>query len=315
MKRDATSPGLVLLWGLLEDPTFRAVHDAVGALGGRAVLVSHAALDRTRVRLSVGEERDHVLSIDGQTLRLREVSAAYLRPHDRRHYELDPERMRRAALVHQLMSDWAEHSAGVIVNRPSAEATNHCKLLQAAAARACGLSTPNSIVSNDEQALLSFHASHGRTVIKSLSSVRSVVREFSPTQLDGRAEGIGPALLQEHIDGRAVRVHVVGEQTFACTVESRAVDYRYALSRITPTTLDEEVAGRCVELTKRLGLLVSGIDLIVTSEDEWHCLEANPNPGFSAFDPGQQEQIAHALALMLTSADPDTVMSRLLSRC
>jgi glutathione synthase/RimK-type ligase-like ATP-grasp enzyme len=291
--------GVVLLWGLLEDPTFRAVHDALQALGAQVALVDHAALDRTRVRLSDRDEREHTLSFDGQALPLSEIEAAYLRPYDLRHYELAPPGNRRAALVHHLMADWAEQSAGTIVNRPSAEATNHSKLVQAPHARACGFATPASIVTNDREELLAFHASHGKVVIKSLSSVRSVVRELSPARLVGGKGGIGPVFAQRRIDGRTLRVHVVGERTFACEIASAGVDYRYAPSAMAPTALAEDLARRCVALTRRLGLLIAGIDLIVTPAGECYFLEANPNPGFSAFDPGQARSIAVALARLL----------------
>lgn len=296
------TPGTVLLWGLREDETFRAVHDAVRTMGASLAFVNHAAVDRTTVRFSTAPGAGHELICDGWPLRLRDVRAAYLRPYDWRDYELadSPQARRRATLVHQLVSDWAEHGEATIVNRPSAEATNHSKLLQAAHACACGFATPDSIVTNDPAELLAFHARHGEVVTKSLSSVRSVVRAFSPAELAGKRDGIGPAFVQQRIHGRAVRVHVVGKRTFACAIASDGIDYRYAPSTIEPLALPRDVAARCVALTRRLGLLLSGIDLIHTPAGEWHCLEANPNPGFSAFDPGQTREIAHALALALT---------------
>lgn len=292
----------VLLWGLLGDPTFRAVYEALLERGVPVALLDHAAVGRMRVWDSTAEG-GRLVSCDGQTLPLNEMNAAYLRPYDRRHYELAPEQARRSALVHQLMADWAEHSSATIVNRPSAEATNHCKLMQASLARACGFATPESILTNDPHELLAFHERWaGETVAKSLSSVRSVVREFSPGQLAGKERGgIGPAFVQQRIRGRGLRVHVVGERTFACEIQSEAIDYRYAPAQVSATTLDEQTAAACVEFTRRLGLLISGIDLIVTDTGEHYCLEANPNPGFSAFDPEQHRQVARVLAELLSA--------------
>jgi D-alanine-D-alanine ligase-like ATP-grasp enzyme len=92
---------------------------------------------------------------------------------------------------------------------------------------------------------------------------------------------------------------VVGQRTFACMIESDGIDYRYAPSRIALVELEERVARRCVALTRRLGLLVSGIDLIVTAADDWYCLEVNPNPGFTAFDLSREQVIAGAVAELL----------------
>ena len=81
-------------------------------------------------------------------------------------------------------------------------------------------------------------------------------------------------------------------------VRSDGVDYRYAPSIIEPVEIPEEIAGRCVALTKRLGLILSGIDLIVAGDD-YYCLEVNPNPAFSYFDVSPDRPIAYAVAKRL----------------
>jgi D-alanine-D-alanine ligase-like ATP-grasp enzyme len=49
-------------------------------------------------------------------------------------------------------------------------------------------------------------------------------------------------------------------------------------------------------LTKKLGLIIAGIDLIITNSGECYCLEANPSPGFSYFDISDKKNIARAVA-------------------
>jgi glutathione synthase/RimK-type ligase-like ATP-grasp enzyme len=290
----------ILLWGLLEDPTMASVHELLRATGADVLFLNHAAVDTTHVRFSTEPEITHILRYDGRSWPLEKFDAAYLRPYDARDYgDCDAA---HAIRVHHLISDWAQYSDATIVNRPSAEATNHSKLGQAAMIAAAGFDVPDSIVTNDAEQIRAFHARHGDVVCKSLSAVRSVVKELSVEDLP--AGPIGPAFVQQRIVGTNVRVHVVGASAFACRIESDGVDYRYARSRIELATIPDAVASRCVGLADQLGLLLAGIDLIVTPENKWYCLEVNPNPGFSVYD--HDGSVARAVAELLTAGAPES---------
>jgi glutathione synthase/RimK-type ligase-like ATP-grasp enzyme len=289
--------GPVLLWGLPEDPATRTVHRWLEVLDAEVVLLDHADGAQTSAAFATCPEFAHRVTGDGGSWQLEDFSAAYLRPYDPRDLEPAPAALARARAVHHLISDWAQYSEATIVNRPSAEGTNHSKLRQTMQIRECGFRTPDSLVTNEPRRILDFRASRGSLVYKSLSSVRSVVKELSIAELP--TGPMGPVLVQQRIRGVNVRVHVVGQRTFACVIESDGVDYRYASSRIVLVELEESVARRCVALTRRLGLLVSGIDLIVTPAGDWYCLEVNPNPGFTAFDRSQEQVIAGAVAELL----------------
>jgi glutathione synthase/RimK-type ligase-like ATP-grasp enzyme len=179
------------------------------------------------------------------------------------------------------------------------EATNHSKLQQSVHIARSGFLVPDSLVTNDPAMIREFQAHHGRIVYKSMSGIRSVVKEFSAEHLTGAP--LGPVLFQQLVKGNNVRVHVVGEEVFCCSIVSDAVDYRYAEARIHGCSLPDEVAERCLALARRLGLVLAGLDLIVTSEQQWYCLEANPNPGFSYFDRSPKKVIARAVAKLLLS--------------
>jgi glutathione synthase/RimK-type ligase-like ATP-grasp enzyme len=280
----------VLLWGLANDPPLRAVREQLAARSAPAVFVDHSAVARTRVHADQGT---FTLQHDGETLALEDVEAAYLRPYDARLYGSS---VAEAAVgVHHLIYEWAEGAVGRIVNRPSAEATNHSKLLQAPAARAVGFATPESLVTNEHERILAFCDRHGSVIVKSLSSIRSIVAELDPSTLPDGA--IGPAFVQQRIHGTNVRVHVVADRTFACTIQSPDIDYRYGSARIAQATLPADVAASCVRLANRLGLLLAGIDLIAAEDGTWYCLEANPSPAFPVFD--YEHAIAGAVADML----------------
>jgi glutathione synthase/RimK-type ligase-like ATP-grasp enzyme len=282
----------VLLWGLENDPPLRAVREQLTERGAQVAFVDHAAVARTRVRVDEGA---FTLREDGRTLALDDFAAAYLRPYDARFYGAGV--VEAAAGVHHLVYEWAEGATGTIVNRPSAEATNHSKLLQAPAARAVGFATPESLVTNEQEEILAFCDRHGSVIVKSLSSVRSVVAELDRNALPAGA--MGPAFVQQRIRGTNVRAHVVADRTFACAIDSTDVDYRYGSAQVTRISLPLDVAAACVALAERLGLLLAGIDLIAGDDGAWYCLEANPSPAFPVFD--HDQAIARALADMLAS--------------
>jgi len=289
---------MIFLWGLLQDDTFRSVHDCLLRRGVEIAFVNHALIGRTRVEFSSLPEPDYRLSCGGRVYEFNSMSAAYLRPYDHRLYEDEKTLDRKVSqpdVVHHVLMSWAEHTTAMIINRPSAEATNQSKLYQAMLICRAGLRVPASLVSNDVAEIEKFTAEQGRVIYKSMSSVRSVVQELDIKSL--RSLGaMGPAMFQQRIEGRNVRVHAVGEETVACEIESEATDYRYGQSRMRPLSLPPEVAAKCVGVTRELGLVLSGIDLIETKEGEYYCLEVNPSPAFSVFQRASSRSIADLVA-------------------
>jgi glutathione synthase/RimK-type ligase-like ATP-grasp enzyme len=137
------------------------------------------------------------------------------------------------------------------------------------------------------------------------------VQEFAGTDF-ARLEDIRwcPVQFQAYVEGVDVRVHVIGEQVFATRVSSEATDYRYAgvgggqPARLEATELSDDTAGRCVELTRRLGLRFSGLDLRVRNEGEVICFEVNPCPAYAYYEGHTGQPIAAAVARHLAGAAP-----------
>jgi len=99
-------------------------------------------------------------------------------------------------------------------------------------------------------------------------------------------------------------VHVVGSDIFTCRITSGADDYRYATRSemevsIEACALAGEIADRCRQLTRSVGLLVAGVDLRQTPEGEWYCFEVNPSPAFSYFQEAAHLPIDAAIAALL----------------
>ena len=105
-----------------------------------------------------------------------------------------------------------------------------------------------------------------------------------------------------------MRVHVVDDEVFATAVRSKSTDYRYASresdqAKLRAFTLDDGLERRCIDLSKSLGLAVSGIDLMITPENEVYCFEVNPSPAFSYYESQTNQPIARAIARYLTGEE------------
>jgi glutathione synthase/RimK-type ligase-like ATP-grasp enzyme len=111
-----------------------------------------------------------------------------------------------------------------------------------------------------------------------------------------------PVQFQARVPGVDVRVHVIGEQVFATRVTADATDYRYAgadggePARLEATDLADDVAQRCIDLTRSLGLRFSGLDLRVSPEGDVVCFEANPSPAYAYYEGHTGQPIAAAVA-------------------
>jgi glutathione synthase/RimK-type ligase-like ATP-grasp enzyme len=211
-----------------------------------------------------------------------------------------------------------------VVNRLAGGLSNNSKPYQALLVRQCGLLTPPTLVTNDEESALRFyHDCDCQVVYKSLSGIRSIVRRLEPEQLSRFAFlRDGPAQLQAFIPGENVRVHTVGDQLFATRVHTEGVDYRYACREgdtvvhtegvdyryvcrdgetvsMETTTLPPEVAASCRKLARQLGLLLTGIDLKETEEGAYYCFEVNPSPGFLYYEQHTRQPISTAVAELL----------------
>jgi glutathione synthase/RimK-type ligase-like ATP-grasp enzyme len=197
----------------------------------------------------------------------------------------------------------------VVVNRVKASTSNDSKLYQEALVSSFGFLTPRTLVTtNSEEAVDFYEACNKKTIYKSVSSVRSIVRRLEDADLP-RLESVRncPTQFQEWVEGVDIRVHTVGEQTFATELVSEASDYRYASRSGASLTAEAieippEIAAACVGLTKSVGLVVAGIDLRRTPDGRYYCFEMNPSPGFLFYERATGQPISEAVANLLRAA-------------
>lgn len=191
---------------------------------------------------------------------------------------------------------------GLVVNPPWRSGSNASKPYQSALFGELGFRTPETLVTNlPDAARVFYEALEGRVIYKSVSYVRSMVQRMSEEDLE-RLDTLAncPVQLQEAIEGFDVRVHVVGDEVFACKIEAEGSDYRYdKQAEIVAWDLPNPWADRCVELARKLGLWLTGIDLRFTPEGEVVCFEANPSPAFTWYEARTEQPITECLCDLL----------------
>lgn len=218
----------------------------------------------------------------------------------------DVRAVEHSAFLHSTLNDWLEVAECTVANRTSAMASNASKPYQAQRIIAAGFESPDTLVTNDVAELRAFTRQHRHVIYKSISGVRSIVRELDADLSNaalGRLRNL-PTQFQQFIDGTNVRVHVVGAEVFATEIQTNAVDYRYAQRdemsvTMSPITLPEHVADRCRALSQLLDLPLCGIDLKRAGDGRYYCFEVNPSPAYSYYQEHTGQPIAQALVRFL----------------
>ncbi|MEU1372265.1 alpha-L-glutamate ligase [Streptomyces triculaminicus] len=299
---------MILFYGCAHDSPFAAAVDAA-----RTARIDHRVIDQTRLGrhdLVVHADGGGWLAVDGTRLPLEEITAVYLRPLTPRPEAGSTEAARaRAAALNTNFLQWLDVAPALVVNRPGAMAPNGSKPYQAQLIARAGFLVPETLVTNDPDEVGAFRDLHGRVVYKSVSAMRSIVQEFTEAD-EARLRLVRhlPTQFQAYVPGRDVRVHVVGERTFAAQVDSDAIDYRYA-SRggrravLAPMDPPDDIARGCVMLAASLDLPFAGVDLRVRPDGAWVCFEVNPMPAYLYYEAEAGLPISAALVGLLAGAD------------
>lgn len=288
---------MIIVWGPQDDPPTSSVLEELRSAGADVVHLSDTDLATLRYDVTLEPAPHGWIEIGPRRIDLETVEAMYLRP--------GPQRSQRSVTASASLLAIASCIDAVVVNPPAAGRSNLTKPFQLAAIARAGFAVPPTIVTTDPAAARDFLDRHQRIIYKSISGVRSIVATLDHAAAD-RLAGVrsGPVQLQRWIKGIDVRAHVIGKQWFATAVESNAADYRYATSAghklsIVATDIDGDVGERLVNLATSMGLLVAGIDLRLTPDDEWFCFEVNPSPGFTFYEDVTGQPIAAAIAHLL----------------
>lgn len=307
---------MILICGIPTEPPLAMVLKELERADERCLVFNQRQVDsyEFEYRISNGVIDGHI-RLGASTYSLAEITAAYVRLMDvDRLPELDLEaedsaRRSRWRNMHATLEEWLELMPGCVVNRSSAMGSNFSKPYQATLIAQQGFLTPETLITNEPDRVLSFLARHRRVIYKSISGVRSIVVDMADADVE-RLESIRvcPVQFQERIDGVDVRVHVVGGAIFATEIASEAVDYRYSHrtigveARLQPTEIGATLMDRCRGLVRALGLEIGGIDLKLTADGRVYCFEVNPSPAYSYYEMHTGQPIARAIAEHLAAA-------------
>lgn len=305
-----TDTDTILLWGLPADPPVAAVRDALQRAGCQVTLLDQRAVLDTEIELRVGSSVEGLLRIRDETFDLAAVRAVYLRPYDSRELPnvasagQNSELWRHALAVQDIFLSWADLTPALVLNRPSAMAANSSKPYQASWIESLGFRIPDTLITTDPDMALEFWRQHDRVIYKSVSGIRSIVSRLTAEHTQRFANIAScPTQFQQYVPGTEYRVHVVGEEVFACTIISEADDYRYSTECVDmhPCDLPSDVAALCRTLVGLMNLFLAGLDLRCTPEGRWYCFEVNPSPAFTCFQDVTGQPIAEAVARILES--------------
>lgn len=199
------------------------------------------------------------------------------------------------------------------------------KLYQLRAAADIGITTPDSLITNNPDELLHFADVHGGMVaVKAIrggffkkegSNVPLFVftQQVSAETLRSHVADIrlSPLLAQAYVPKELeFRVTMVGDRIFACAIHSQDSEFtkhdwrRYDFGSVKHERyqLPEDIEKKLLSLMKRWGLVYGAIDMVLTPSGEYVFLEINPNGQWEWIEEITGMPISMAMAEVL--ADP-----------
>lgn len=309
---------MILLCGIPSEPSISMVRDQLDKLDVPHLMFNQRHFSDTELEFEItGGRVTGLMQLKGRIHRLEDILGVYTRLMDPRHLpELrdepsDSPKRRHCHALHYALMRWYEIAPVRVVSRIGPLGSNFSKPYQAQLIRKHGFLIPDTLITNDPDLVHEFRKQHKQLIYKSISCIRSIVQTLQEEDLE-RLDHIRwcPTQFQEFVEGTNVRVHVVGTEVFATSISSNATDYRYAYQRGERTELESielsrELAERCVKLSHELELAVSGIDLIITPDNQVFCFEVNPSPAFSYYEENTGQPIANAIARYLAGEGPN----------
>jgi len=306
---------MILVTGIPSEPPVQLVTEAAEKAGVPYILFNQRNAHLYQLSLSYRHNTfSGTVQIDGQEYNLSDLTGIYIRIMD--NYLL-PEVQdkvfnyigeipaQKSAAIHKQLLAWMEVAGCRVLNRPWDMLSNLSKPYQSQLIAAAGFKIPPTCITNDPRVIVQFKNEQGPLIFKSISSVRSIVKELDEARMNtlNRIRYL-PTQFQKKLEGTNIRVHVVGDVLFATKVESKVVDYRYAGREgeevsLTPFELPLAIEKRCFKVSKLIRLPLCGIDLFRSDRGDYYCFEVNPSPGYSYYQQSTGQDIATAIVKWL----------------
>ena len=320
---------MILIVSELDDPHADAVESKLAHRGHPFVRYNPARFpseSSISLRYTPAGLLRSTLRVDGREIALEQLAAVwYRRP--------DPP-VAHAEIVDPLTREFIEEESRTVVRdvwdtltclalpgpRPVVQRAQ-LRSAQLRVAGALGFELPPTLMTNDPAELLAFYREHDGAVITKaagLSSIRGADVGFSRytepiTRRDiGYAHSIRycPMIVQAYVAKRVeLRITVVGDEVFAAEIHSQESHHtRYDWRRYdvykTPYyrhDLPAELALRCIELTRALGLRYGAIDMVLTPDGRYVFLEINPSGQYLWVEQATGLPISDAIADLLAA--------------
>jgi len=297
----------------------------VGELGRRGIDVFRADLAWFPQRLTLDAEfrdgrwRGHLSSLE-RTVDLTEITGAWYRSPTtfqfpaglsgtERQHAHNEAKLGLGGVLMTLPIMW--------VNHPARSADAAYRPVQMAAAAACGLAVPDTVITNSADAVHRFAQDHDAVVTKMLgapaileSSGRRIAftERLTPQHLaDLRGIQHTAHQFQAWVDKqRECRVTVVGNQIFAVAIDAHSsaarIDWRadYSALSYERIELPEQVTSGIAALMRRLGLVYGALDFVITPDGGWQFLEINAGGQFGWLEDAAGIPVTTTLADMMT---------------
>lgn len=150
--------------------------------------------------------------------------------------------------------------------------------------KAAGIRVPDSLVTNDVEAVYAFFQKHGGQVVyKPCWALAEATRLEESDLYSGRFNNLclSPVTFQELIPGTDILAYVLDGEIFATRVIADTLDFRVATKwHYEPLTLPDPVAQDCLTITQMMGSNFLLIDVRCTPDGEYVFLDGTPNPKF-----------------------------------
>jgi glutathione synthase/RimK-type ligase-like ATP-grasp enzyme len=285
----------ILLIGAPEDAHVEAIAKRLSDGGVEAVVVDTLSYPE-EPGITLGHEL-HSIAIDGRPV--ARPAAVYLRDFYAHPLsfgvdlddEMDADWRRtlvalreKAQILYPLLGRWYE--LGVPIYNPTVGDWRYAKPFQLALLQSVGLPVPETIWTNDPEAVRRFAAD--RRVIYKPVAGGAATRELGPEDLtDDRLGALkgAPVTFQELLQGDNFRVYCLdGEVIAAIRVVSEEIDFRQNEDVIEQVDLPSETLNMCLKAAETLGMRWTGMDLRADAEGAVRFLELNSSPMFLGFD-------------------------------
>jgi hypothetical protein len=276
---------MIYALGLMSDGTFARFTEQAAARGVELVVVDLRDIVAGEWVFPVGPTDVAQLDLPGRRLYLQPDGGFFCRIINLASTESDQQRARRWQALLAGLFAWIDDIPGLVINRRDAGDHNASKPLHEALLLQHGFSVPESITTSDSAEIRAF-LSQGRTVSKTVCGVRADTAEVTSADFAGFEPAAGPVHLQRLVQGTDARIHVVGDEVIAQRVDSSDIDYRVAhvLDGLTTFDPDPAITDRIVQVSKAMGLVLSGWDFKIDAAGRYWCLEVNPMPSYGVYD-------------------------------